>query len=50
MDAVEGSGRRIDASAARKCKGLMRRIDGTRSPADVHDHIRAVMVTPRTCR
>jgi adenylate kinase len=31
-------------------KGLMRRIDGTRSPADVHDHIRAVIATPRTSR
>jgi adenylate kinase len=28
-------------------KGLMRRIDGTRSPADVHDHIRAVIATLR---
>jgi adenylate kinase len=27
--------------------GLMRRIDGTRSPADVHDHIRAVIATLR---
>lgn len=25
--------------------GLMRRIDGTRSPAEVHDHIRAVIAT-----
>src|SRR5581483_2939877 len=25
--------------------GLLRRIDGTRSPADVHDHIRAVIAT-----
>ena len=28
-------------------QGLMRRIDGTRSPADVHDHIRAVIATAR---
>jgi adenylate kinase len=28
-------------------RGLMRRIDGTRSPADVHDHIRAVIATLR---
>jgi adenylate kinase len=28
-------------------KGLMRRIDGTRSPAEVHDHIRAVLATLR---
>jgi adenylate kinase len=28
-------------------KGLMRRIDGTRNPADVHDHIRAVIATLR---
>ena len=28
-------------------KGLMRRIDGTRSPADVNDHIRAVIATLR---
>jgi adenylate kinase len=28
-------------------KGLMRRIDGTRSPDDVHDHIRAVIATLR---
>jgi adenylate kinase len=28
-------------------RGLMRRIDGTRSPADVHDHIRAVLATLR---
>jgi adenylate kinase len=28
-------------------KGLMRRIDGTRSPSDVHDHIRAVIATLR---
>jgi adenylate kinase len=28
-------------------KGLMRRIDGTRSPTDVHDHIRAVIATLR---
>lgn len=27
--------------------GLMRRIDGTREPADVHDHIRAVIATLR---
>jgi adenylate kinase len=27
--------------------GLMRRIDGTRSPADVNDHIRAVIATLR---
>ncbi len=27
--------------------GLMRRIDGLRSPADVHDHIRAVIATLR---
>jgi adenylate kinase len=27
--------------------GLMRRIDGTRAPADVHDHIRAVIATLR---
>ena len=27
--------------------GLMRRIDGTRSPAQVHDHIRAVIATLR---
>jgi adenylate kinase len=26
-------------------QGLMRRIDGTRSPAEVHDHIRAVIAT-----
>ena len=26
-------------------RGLMRRIDGTHSPADVHDHIRAVIAT-----
>lgn len=26
-------------------RGLMRRIDGTQSPADVHDHIRAVIAT-----
>jgi adenylate kinase len=25
----------------------MRRIDGTRSPTDVHDHIRAVIATLR---
>jgi adenylate kinase len=28
-------------------KGLMRRIDGTRAPADVHGHIRAVIATLR---
>jgi adenylate kinase len=28
-------------------QGLMRRIDGTRSPSDVHDHIRAVIATLR---
>jgi adenylate kinase len=28
-------------------QGVMRRIDGTRSPADVHDHIRAVIATMR---
>jgi len=28
-------------------QGVMRRIDGTRSPADVHDHIRAVIATLR---
>jgi adenylate kinase len=28
-------------------RGLMRRIDGTRSPADVHDHIRALIATLR---
>jgi len=28
-------------------QGLLRRIDGTRSPADVHDHIRAVIATLR---
>ena len=28
-------------------RGLMRRIDGTRNPADVHDHIRAVIATMR---
>jgi adenylate kinase len=28
-------------------KGLMRRIDGTRSPEEVHDHIRAVIATLR---
>jgi adenylate kinase len=28
-------------------RGLMRRIDGTRSPADVHNHIRAVIATLR---
>jgi adenylate kinase len=27
--------------------GLLRRIDGTREPADVHDHIRAVIATLR---
>jgi adenylate kinase len=28
-------------------QGLMRRIDGTRPPTDVHDHIRAVIATLR---
>ena len=28
-------------------KGLLRRIDGSRTPADVHDHIRAVIATLR---
>jgi adenylate kinase len=28
-------------------RGLMRRVDGTRSPADVNDHIRAVIATLR---
>ena len=28
-------------------RGLMRRIDGTRAPAEVHDHIRAVIATLR---
>lgn len=28
-------------------RGLMRRIDGTRPPSDVHDHIRAVIATLR---
>ena len=28
-------------------QGLMRRIDGTRSPTEVHDHIRAVIATAR---
>jgi adenylate kinase len=28
-------------------RGLMRRIDGTRTPTDVHDHIRAVIATLR---
>ncbi len=28
-------------------QGLMRRIDGTRSPEEVHDHIRAVIATQR---
>jgi adenylate kinase len=28
-------------------QGLLRRIDGTRDPADVHDHIRAVIATLR---
>jgi adenylate kinase len=28
-------------------KGQLRRIDGSRSPADVHDHIRAVLATLR---
>jgi adenylate kinase len=31
-------------------QGLMRRIDGTRSPAEVHDHIRAVIATLRRMR
>ena len=28
-------------------QGLMRRIDGTRPPVEVHDHIRAVIATLR---
>jgi adenylate kinase len=28
-------------------RGLLRRIDGTREPADVHDHVRAVIATLR---
>ncbi len=28
-------------------QGLMRRVDGTRSPAEVHDHIRAMIATLR---
>ena len=28
-------------------QGLMRRIDGTRDPTEVHDHIRAVIATLR---
>ena len=28
-------------------KGLLRRVDGTRSPTEVHDHIRAVLATLR---
>jgi adenylate kinase len=28
-------------------QGLMRRVDGTRSPSEVHDHIRAVIATLR---
>jgi adenylate kinase len=28
-------------------QGLLKRIDGTRDPADVHDHIRAVIATLR---
>jgi adenylate kinase len=28
-------------------QGLLRRVDGTRSPADVHDHIRALIATLR---
>jgi len=28
-------------------RGLLRRVDGTRDPADVHDHIRAVIATLR---
>jgi adenylate kinase len=28
-------------------RGLLRRIDGTRSPTDVHDHVRAVLATLR---
>ena len=28
-------------------RGLLRRIDGTRSPTEVHDHVRAVLATLR---
>jgi adenylate kinase len=28
-------------------QGLLRRIDGTRSPSEVHDHVRAVIATLR---
>jgi adenylate kinase len=28
-------------------RGLLRRVDGTRSPAEVHDHIRAIVATLR---
>jgi adenylate kinase len=28
-------------------KGTLRRVDGTRGPAEVHDHIRAVIATLR---
>ncbi len=28
-------------------RGLLRRVDGTRSPTEVHDHIRAVLATLR---
>jgi adenylate kinase len=28
-------------------KGLLRRFDGTRSPTEVHDHIRATLATLR---
>jgi adenylate kinase len=28
-------------------QGLLRRLDGTRDPTDVHDHIRAVIATLR---
>jgi adenylate kinase len=28
-------------------RGLLRRVDGTRTPAEVHDHIRAVIATAR---
>jgi adenylate kinase len=28
-------------------RGLLRRVDGTRSPAEVHDHIRAIIATLR---
>jgi adenylate kinase len=28
-------------------KGILRRVDGTRGPAEVHDHIRAVIATLR---